>query len=555
MSAVKNLRAMFEQKGDTSPPDRGRSPGIPPGPGSDSPRPLSKIRTSFVAIEKDGRIGLQRGASQDSISAVRNIGGDSNVTTPTTGMERSNPFDLLTKSPARVPLQTRPIVDSPRASFERKEVVTPPQAEKAQTATAEPSPGTDTASKAPEPSKPIEKEPAPESAATPKVENTNGTGSGKEPEKLAAIEASKPVTRTAKPVPKPLTTTSASKPVTKAQKSPTIHKGPKSPAATSAHHTTPKKTPEKKAQPPEKPATPRATTTSKPAGPSSVKRPPPLQASPANTGFVKPKVKSPTRPVKLPASLTTHTASSGSKISGSRQSLSRASGTNLSADPHARPASRASGSTESASQKSVPARGLRRQSSNISRPRPSLGPPPKQPAKDHPPTKREKEVDQGFLARMMRPTASSASKTTGKVPTSPPRKTAAAASKKTATAKPLRRVVARGAASSRPQSSAANHVTAHAQHARTANDAIEKAKAAEGGEVSLPAEASTKSPAQEVAPVVEQADEVVLSQTSEAAAVEEQSAKELEPKTPEEPTADAEIEAVPEEKGDETTVA
>lgn len=28
MSQVKNLRAMFENKGDTSPPDRGRSPGI-----------------------------------------------------------------------------------------------------------------------------------------------------------------------------------------------------------------------------------------------------------------------------------------------------------------------------------------------------------------------------------------------------------------------------------------------------------------------------------------------------------------------------------------------
>lgn len=28
MSQVKNLRAMFENKGDTSPPDRGRSPGV-----------------------------------------------------------------------------------------------------------------------------------------------------------------------------------------------------------------------------------------------------------------------------------------------------------------------------------------------------------------------------------------------------------------------------------------------------------------------------------------------------------------------------------------------
>jgi hypothetical protein len=28
MSQVKNLRAMFENKGETSPPDRGRSPGL-----------------------------------------------------------------------------------------------------------------------------------------------------------------------------------------------------------------------------------------------------------------------------------------------------------------------------------------------------------------------------------------------------------------------------------------------------------------------------------------------------------------------------------------------
>lgn len=29
MSGVKNLRAMFENKGDDPSPDRGRSPGIP----------------------------------------------------------------------------------------------------------------------------------------------------------------------------------------------------------------------------------------------------------------------------------------------------------------------------------------------------------------------------------------------------------------------------------------------------------------------------------------------------------------------------------------------
>ncbi|ORY70261.1 uncharacterized protein BCR38DRAFT_103206 [Pseudomassariella vexata] len=66
---VKNLRAMFEQRGsDNAPEDRGRSPAPSnlssnlslrgtPTP-SQSPRPLSKVRTAFVAVEKDGRIEL-----------------------------------------------------------------------------------------------------------------------------------------------------------------------------------------------------------------------------------------------------------------------------------------------------------------------------------------------------------------------------------------------------------------------------------------------------------------------------------------------------------------
>ncbi|KAK4032822.1 hypothetical protein C8A01DRAFT_40734 [Parachaetomium inaequale] len=439
MSAVKNLRAMFEQKGETSPPDRGRSPGIPHGAGSDSPRPLSKIRTSFVAIEKDGRMGIQREGSQDSISALRKHSGDSNVSTPTTGTERSNPFDASTKSPAKMVLQTQPIPDSPRSNPSGKDVLLPALAVQAAKPASPPVAATETVPKKIE-ANGSEEEASSASAAVPQVGTPNGAGSVKEPQKPAAKETSKPATRTPKPTPKPLAVAPASKSTTKPEKSP---RGPRTPAATSTHHAVAKKTPERKAHPPEKPSTPRATPASKSAGPSSIKKPPPLQSSPASTGFVKPKVKSPTRPVKLPPGLTTHTASSGSKVNAPRQSLSRASGSTLPADALGRPASRASGSTAgSASNKAAPVRGLRRQSSTINRPRPSLGPPPKQPAKDHPPTKREKEVDQGFLARMMRPTAASASKTTGRVHTSPPRKLAAAP-KKVATAKPVKKAVSK----------------------------------------------------------------------------------------------------------------
>ncbi|KAK0735058.1 hypothetical protein B0T26DRAFT_626906, partial [Lasiosphaeria miniovina] len=155
---------------------------------------------------------------------------------------------------------------------------------------------------------------------------------------------------------------------------------------------------------------------------SSLKRPPPLQPSPSGTGFVKPKPKSPTRPVTLPPSLTTHTAASGSKVNVPRQSVSRASGGIHTVESLGRSPSRGSISTVATSTKTGETRGLKRQSSTINRPRPSLGPPPKQVSKDHPPIKKDKEVDESFLARMMRPTQASSSKTAEKVPTTPPRK-------------------------------------------------------------------------------------------------------------------------------------
>ncbi|KAG5935197.1 hypothetical protein E4U59_005754 [Claviceps monticola] len=83
MSQVKNLRAMFENKDDLSPPDRGRSPGISESKKQDdrttltgSPRPLSKVRTNFIAVEKDGRIGLKRDESDEASTSPRRPGPD-----------------------------------------------------------------------------------------------------------------------------------------------------------------------------------------------------------------------------------------------------------------------------------------------------------------------------------------------------------------------------------------------------------------------------------------------------------------------------------------------
>ncbi|KAM7194070.1 hypothetical protein V8F20_008166, partial [Naviculisporaceae sp. PSN 640] len=511
MSGVKNLRAMFEQKGETSPPDRGRSPGIPWS--SDSPRPLSKVKTSFIAIEKDGRIGLQRETSQDSVnsvlSATRKLsGGSSDGPTPPAIKQDSDVFGANTSSStaAKMDLKQQPILESPRtevggaaatsaakdASESKPQtpstVVPRPKKLGSNGATNdEPSANDGAASNG----KPSEKE-------RNGPDNSKDKGKGKAPNK--DVERAQAKTN-AKPSPRPLANTS--KPVPKPARSPTTTQGPKTPTDMTTAKL-PAKTPDKVIK--DKAATPRAGGASaKATGSSSIKRPPPLQASPASgTGFVKPKPKSPTRPVDLPARLTTHTAASGSKVNGGpRQSLSRASGHLNPADSSGRAPSRASTSTAASGAKLTVAKTLKRQNSTISRPRPSLGPPPKQPARDHPPTKKEKEVDEGFLKRMTRPTAAFVSKTAGKAPASPPRKVAPATSAKKPVAKSEpaaakkttlpHRPKGPAGPSQQPQTLTTPQIAIRVEQAETAEQVIEVAKAVE--ETPAPSEELKEDPA------------------------------------------------------------
>lgn len=258
---------------------------------------------------------------------------------------------------------------------------------------------------------------------------------GKGKEKAGRDDTPKASTSSAaKPVPKPLNVPSANKATAKPSKSPTVSKSAKSPAEASAPRLA-ARTPERSVRQPEKAETPAAASSSNPSKSSSVKRPPPLQHT-SSPGFVKPKPKSPTRPVKLPPGLTSHTAASGSKASNARQSAARTTATLQVADHVGRSPSRTSVSTSvsttgTASTRAAETRTIKRQSSSIGRQRPSFGPPPKQPARDHPPTKKEREIDESFLARMTRPTQASASKTHEKVATTPPpRKPTTTAAKK-----------------------------------------------------------------------------------------------------------------------------
>jgi hypothetical protein len=265
-------------------------------------------------------------------------------------------------------------------------------------------------------------------------ENLNGNTSEKlnstPPTKATAKTA--PASRTARPG--PISTTPslvAAKAAPKSTKSPSVPKTPTTPAKTpttpgqSSKATTSKPVApsSKKAQ--AKPAdmkatklTASSTTTSKPAvlpttsstvaSTSENKQP---HTSPT-TGFHKPKPKSPTIPAKLPASMTAPTASSLSKVATavapSRQSLAPTTKTVSRSRSHA-----------SLSQKQE----LHHKPSKLESDRPALGKPStstlkKQPSRQSLP-KQPAPTDESFLARMMRPTTSSASKTIEKVITPP----------------------------------------------------------------------------------------------------------------------------------------
>jgi hypothetical protein len=262
----------------------------------------------------------------------------------------------------------------------------------------------------------------------------------------AAKSAEKPTT--AKPISKPAAisiakTTTVAKISPKKAKTP-VPKTPTTPVRSHPKETpakTPEKKPEKKPEKQPEKKTSRASlassytskTASKPPTTAANGSAPKtrIPASPPQAGFVKPRAKSPTRPIKLPASLTAHTASSGSKTatapppSSTRQSLSRSSGniqpTNSLQAHHAASRSPSRGSTTA-----KPA--LTRKPSTLKpgHSRPSLGPPPAALKKE---TSRQSlsqqtaPADEGFLARMMRPTTASASKTAEKPPLTPPKRT------------------------------------------------------------------------------------------------------------------------------------
>ncbi|PKS08670.1 hypothetical protein jhhlp_004723 [Lomentospora prolificans] len=415
MSQVKNLRAMFENKGDSvSPPERGRT--LTPSGSAEASKPLSKVRTNFIAIEKDGRVGLRRDHSGESSVSRRRLSNETTEgaeTVATSVPEKpesvtavDEPIKSLAVESTALPSTptisrstssenpTRPVpaiapVVSPRKTAPESKIEPAPKATPAdnnQTSAAPKSPRKETR----------------ETPAKQSVESKTGNRPANLTVSSAAKGPTKPGAKSPSTV-KPLASPSL--------REPRVTHRPISPAAVPPKKVTAASTPNKPAS---------AASSQKPTPSSAARKPPPIHVSPSNNltsgvGFVKPKPKSPTKPIKLPASLMAQTTASGSKINSTRLSTGS---TSVSQTPQSLPRSTSRASTSTTST-------LKRQSSTVGRPRPSVGPPPKKTTQEKPAPKKEKQVDEGFLARMMRPTQSSQSKTTDKAPVTPPRKSPA----------------------------------------------------------------------------------------------------------------------------------
>ena len=417
-------------------------------------------------------------------------------------------------------------------------------------------------------------------ASGPPNGHTNGSAKA-----TAAKSPDKPTT--AKTISKPAAistakTTTAAKVSPKKVKTP-VPKTPTTPVRSQvkdAPTKTPDKKPEKKVekQPEKKPsrASLAPSNTSKPAskptttaaqGSAPKTR---IQPSPPQTGFVKPRPKSPTRPIKLPASLTAHTASSGSKTAtappqtSSRQSLSRASGniqpTNSLQAHHAlsRSPSRASTTGKTT---------LERKPSNLkpAHTRSSFGPPPlkKQTSRQSLP-QQAAPADEGFLARMMRPTTSSASKTIVEkaAPLTPPKRSQSVKRPVTKDGPPKTATPLASPAAKAPKESAPKAATKEVKAAASSSKATpvkkeEESKAVEP--VAVTKEEVAKEPV-ETAPVeitkpVEEPKEVVeeakaaepeISHAQEPIAVKEEAAPVKDESAAAPPAAKIEASAVPE---------
>ncbi|KAI9640361.1 hypothetical protein NHQ30_011106 [Ciborinia camelliae] len=485
MSNIKNLRAMFEQNNKSKetasppPPERGRPPGEPilfsPGTSTTPPRPLSKVRTSFVTVERSApqpgqpiQLGLKRQdsniesnmASNGSMAKRRTSFSMDGQSHPQETAERkksiSQEFEARKASLVDELIPESALAETPVFEVDKQigdpEPIKGPMPERGREL-AEPAEIKENPKKSAEEPKALDgnrpavtsnKIPASGASSSPRAAPTSGsskiTATPKNSDKATRTKSvarpapistakssitSKPSPRTTSPLkssrsaPKtPTTPTGSPGQDGKVQKSKTPERKPAIPAKT------PDKKPAKKTSSNSLATSSGARASSKPRSTSRPAAKTRIPPSSPQSGFNKPKARSPTRPLQLPASLTAPTASSGSKgvtsAPPARQTQSRASGA---IKAEAAPRSQSRAGTGNAPKLSHPP--VSRSASSLKKhtTRPSLGPPStlqKKTSTGNLPPVSAPLVEDGFLSRMMRPTASSASKTSEKSP--PPRR-------------------------------------------------------------------------------------------------------------------------------------
>ncbi|KAG6035339.1 hypothetical protein E4U41_006117, partial [Claviceps citrina] len=359
---------------------------------SGSSRPLSKVRTNFVAVEKDGRVGLKRHESGESSISGR-------LPTPDLADDRKHD----TREPERGTTWSEVIVKTSREEVPHLDIPVDATMNSGERAVVEEStlvyiPETPNFDR--ESDLQIDDEYEREISSLPQAKGTKDTNSNSHTNVEVNADFS---TGTA-----PGHTT-----------------GPHSASSTSSRPTI-NKSKENTRKPPDcKPighklkvvttATMKSSLRAKTIPASSEvpcsRQPVGLRPQRSNKFFEK-KPTAPTDPVYQPSSLMAPTVSSVSRVHGSQNRQGTKPIISTSSQAHANPGASSLSSSSHITQRHSSASSLR----------PSIAPPGKclQTAAT---SKRPSDIDEGFLARMMRPTRSSASKSADKVIATPSKRT------------------------------------------------------------------------------------------------------------------------------------
>ena len=460
-SGFASLRARFEQKGEsTSPPSRGRSPAGPLGVTGDASRPISKVRTSFVAVEPTGQMGdLDASEELGNKGHVQN--GDGAGETTTNGVVEKPKTNGIEFTPQNSPKKETnpPEQTTPKGSPTKKDS-TPPE-----------KPGMNSAPTAdldkPKSTAEVEREigtvldgPVREGETSPlgsilkgspfeqdekegEASKARDTGAAAEPVQSLEQQVADPSTPMTNGKPKEASAPNAGQqPKTKTTPPSAIRKksviqpasstieksGNKTHTPTRPAPTTPKNAPTPNKQPMSKKISPKSATSAEPkkevlkdAKKTTVERPSrpavgqkaPVAASkpaakPAKkpgptslASFTKPRPKSPTRPVRLPGSATAPTAASAAKLETAPAATAK---------PRNRVPSNPTSLRSKPARTSLPA-GSKFSEKAKEKPKSRLS------------TASSKAPEGSFLDRMMRPTQSSSQKTHEKLEAkTPPKK-------------------------------------------------------------------------------------------------------------------------------------